>query len=160
MEQSVNEWYVAEVKDRMKDAGLRPYHMAYRCQIKHDNVYQYLNGTVMPDPWRLVLMAECFDCCVNELLGYDDVEDVGVFEIHRASEMFADKQQYAICFADRLNRYLDERGLSPEDISTRTGVSNETVKRWISNRPSLPRFSHFIRLVDALKCTPSDLLGY
>lgn len=160
VKQSVKDWYAAEVKERMEEAGLRSYHMAYYCQMKHAGIYQYLSGAVIPDPWRLVLMAERLDCCVNDLLGYEDVEDVSVFESCQASVMFADERQYATCLADRLKRYFNERGLTIERVSELTGITVVTIKRWMGVRPALPQISQFLRLVDALDCTPSDLLGY
>lgn len=159
-EQSIKDWFVAEVRERMDDLGLRPYHMAYFCRMNHNSIHTYLHGASLPNLWVLVLMAEHLDCCVNDLLGFDEVDDPGVFEMYKASTLFYDEKQFAGCFADRIQRYMHNRDITIEELSRRSDISVTTIKRWLSKYPRLPRTSDFLRICDALDCTPSELLGY
>lgn len=159
-EKSIKEWYATEVKERMEDAGLKPYHMSHLCQIKHDSLHTYLSGKGLPNPWSLVLMAEHLDCCVNDLLGYDEITEVAVFERYLASQMYANEIEYAHCFAHRLERVINESTMGLEGVSERSGYNIRTIKQWLGERPKLPRTSQLLQLCEALKCTPTDILGY
>lgn len=157
----VRKWYAEEVKERMEDAGLEPYRVAYLCRVKHENIYGYLQGKPFPRTWNLILLAECLDCSVNDLLGYDEIDDVEVYEKHLASKMYLDELDYASHFSRRLLRVMSEQSLLPEQIHDRTGIGLSALENWISERPEgLPSVLNLLRLSDALNCTPSDLLGY
>lgn len=157
----MKEWYAAEVKERMEELGLRPYHMTHKCQLNHEGISGYLKGTVWPNPWSLVPMAETLECCVNDLLGYELPEDTSTFETYRASKMFNNKEEYAHCFAERLVWYLNKRGILLEDLSNRTGFTVKTLKSWTSDfNPKLITTANLLKVCDALNCTPSDILGY
>ena len=158
-EKEIKDWFVAEVRERMDDLGLRPYHMSPLCHIKYDSLSTYLSGLALPNPWSLVLMAEHLEASVDELLGYEGLDDVN-YEPYLASAMYRDKEQFATCVSDRLKRYFNKQGLTVDDVSDKTGVSISTLKRWTSSRPTLPRTWDLLRLCDGLDCTPSELLGY
>ena len=127
-EEKVKEWFATEVKERMEELDLRPYHMEYFCHIKHGCIYSYLRGANLPNLWSLVLMAERLDCSVNDLLGFEDPESYNVFEIYEASKMFGDINGYARCFADRLRRHLINRDMTVDDLSSLTGNAVTTIR--------------------------------
>lgn len=157
----VKAWYVAEVNERMEDAGLAPNQIAHLCQLKYEAVYGYLQAKPFPKVWNLILLAECLDCSVNDLLGYDELDDVDVYEKRLASKLYFGELEYAIHFSRRLLRIMEERSLMPEQMRDRTGIGIAKIRDWISDRPeSLPSVLNLLRLADALNCTPSDLLGY
>lgn len=160
-EKGIRKWYAEEVKERMEDAGLQPYRIAYLCRVKHENIYGYLQGKPFPKVWNLILLAECLDCSVNDLLGYDEVGDITVYERYLASKTYLDELEYAEHFSKRLLRNMEEQSLLPEQIHKRTGITLSTIEQWISEKPpALPSVMNLLRLADALDCTPSDLLGY
>lgn len=160
-DKNIKAWYAAEVKERMNEYDLKPYHVAYKCQIRHSAVSNYLSGNVWPNPWSLVLMAELFECCVDDLLGYDTPDDISIFERYQASRMFANKEEYAHCFAERLVGYLNNNDISMEDLSKRSGFTVKTLKTWTNDfNPKLPATSRVLEICSALDCTPSELLGY
>lgn len=157
----VREWYATEVKERMEDCGLRPYHISNICKIESANVSGYLKGNPFPKLWKLILIAECLDCSVNDLLGYDEVEDVGVYERFLASKTYLDEDEFAVRFGRRLSRLMKETCTDSDDLHKFTGISVENIERWICDKPeTLPTVLQLIRICDALDCTPSDLLGY
>lgn len=159
-EQKIKEYFAAEVHARMDELNLRPYHMSYYCQIKHNSVYGYLNGVMLPNPFSLVLMAEHLECCTDELLGYEVCTNDAVFEPCRASKMFANRKEYAHCLGDRLKGYMLNHDITPDELARKAGISVELIKRWTSERPTLPRMNELLRVIDALKCKPSEILGY
>ena len=159
-ELAIKEYFSREVKTRMEELNLRPYHMSYFCQIKHNSVYGYLNGTLLPNPFSLVLMAEHLECCTDELLGYEPCADDDVFEPFRASKMFANRKEYAHCLGDRLRGYMVNHDITPDELARMADISVEVIKRWTSERPTLPRMNELLKVIDALDCKPSELLGY
>lgn len=160
-ENEVRNWFTAEVKERMADAGLEPYHMSHLCKMKHDNVYGYLHGKPFPRLWNMILLAECLDCSVNDLLGYNEPGDINVFERLLASKTYMDEIDFAGHFSKRFIRIMDEYNTLPEELSEQTGIGLNTINHWINKEPlSLPTVMQLLRICDALDCTPSDLLGY
>lgn len=155
----IRKWFAAELKERMEEAGLRSYHMAYLCRVKQGCFYNYTQGTSLPNLWSLVLMAETLNCNTNDLLGFDSYEDID-YERYEASKMFADENQYALCLGDRLFRYIEKRGITIERLAEITQFNPKTITHWIGNRPRLMRTSDLLKFCSALDCTPSDLLGY
>ena len=160
-EKKIRSWYAAEVKERMEDAGLEPYRIAYLCQVKHDYVYGYLQGKPFPKLWNLILLAECLDCSVNDLLGYDEIDDVDVYERLLASRTYIDETDFAEHFSKRFARIMDEQCILAEDLHKRTGISLAAIEHWLGEEPvALPTVLNLLRICDALDCTPTDLLGY
>lgn len=159
-EKKIKEWFARELRERMEDAGLQPYHMPHLCHAKINSVYNYLGGASFPSPWSLVLMAEHLDCCVNDLLGYEEPRDAAVFERYLASRMYANAEEYAHCLADRITRFMNDGGITVDDLSDKTGFNERTIKQWFGVRPKLPKTAYLLRLCEALDCTPTDLLGY
>lgn len=157
----VREWFAGEVKERMEDLGLKPYNVAGICKMDYKNFYSYLRGTSFPKLWNLILIAECLNCSTNDLLGYDDVEDIDVYEKFLASETYTDESDYAVRFGRRFFRVMNEMNTTSEEIHELTGISVQTIDSWIGkSSETLPSVIQVIRLCDALETTPADLLGY
>ena len=157
----VREWYAKEVEERMEDCGLRPYHISAACKISSANVSGYLKGNPFPRLWKLILIAECLDCSVNDLLGYDEVDDPDVYERLLASKTYLGEDEFAVRFGKRLVRLMNEACANINDLHEFTGISLSNVESWTGDKPeTLPNVQQLIRICDALDCTPSDLLGY
>lgn len=160
-EQDVRSWFETEVKERMEDAGLKPYHISSMCKIEHGRIYGYLKGSPFPRVWKIILLAELLNCSVNDLLGYEEVDDLNVYETFLASETYLDEDEFATRFSKRLVRVMDETFTTPEELHKETGIPLTNIEYWVGNNPdSLPSVSQLIRICDALDCTPTDLLGY
>lgn len=159
--QSINDWFAAEVKDRMDEMGIRPYHLVTLCQIKENELDSCLNGTKLPSLFSLILLADCLECTVNDLLGYDEIEETEVYEQYTASSMYFAPSQYATCLSDRIRRYLKNRFMTLSDLIKRAELNEGSVRRWFAKtHPHLPSTANFLKICDALNCTPSELLGY
>ena len=101
-EHDVRNWFETEVKERMEDAGLKPYHVSLMCKIEPGRIYGYLKGSPFPRVWKIILLAELLNCSVNDLLGYEEVDDLNVYEKFLASETYLDEDEFAAHFSKRL----------------------------------------------------------
>lgn len=157
----IHAWFVAEVKDRMEETDLRPYHLVRLCKIKDQHIDSHLRGDTLPGLFSLVLMAEHLECTVNDLLGFEEIDEADVYERYLASNMFFTESQYASCLSDRIRRYLEERDMTISELSQKSELKLETVRHWFSKtRPHLPPTVKFLKICETLECTPSELLGY
>lgn len=158
---SVKEWFAAELKEKMIEYNLRSYHLTALCKMSEDEVQKCLKGIALPGLFSLVLLADKFECTVNDLLGYDEVEDLDVYEHYSASSMFFAKSQYALCLSERVRRYLEDHYISIPDLADKIDVAPATVRHWFAKaHPTLPTTEKILNICEALNCTPSDLLGY
>lgn len=158
---TIRKWFAAEVKDRMDEMDLRADHLMGLCYINERDIQSCLNGTALPGLYSLILLSDHLDCTVNDLLGFDEIEEVEVYEQYSASDMFFNESQYATLLVERVRRYLEERHITMIDLAKKVGITATNLRYWFSKtRPHLPTTENLIRICDALECTPSELLGY
>ena len=158
---TIRKWFASEVKDRMDEMDLRPDHLLSLCNINERDIQSCLNGTVLPSLYSLVLLSDHLDCTVNDLLGFEEIEEVEVYEQYSASDIFFNELQYAVLLGERVRRYLDGRCVTMVDLAKKAGITAPNLRYWFSKtKPHLPTTENLIRICDALKCTPSELLGY
>lgn len=141
----------------MAEEKVRSSDVARYCQMSVNTVYDCRNGVRLPNPWQMVLLAEYFDCSVNELLGFQVVEDINRT---RASRMFPGENHFAEYVANRIIQRTYEKDITIEEISQCTGIGANTIRQSLCRWPKLPKMAYVIFIADALDCTPSDLLGY
>lgn len=160
-ETDVREWYATEVNDLIKDSGADVYQISKFCRFRPDYTRRYLQGKPFPKLWNLILLAEYFGCSVNDLLGYEEVDDINVFERFLASKTYLGEDEFAVRFRNRLVRMMDESCASADDIHNYTKISMSAIESWIGEKPeTLPSVMQLVHICDAIECTPSDLLGY
>jgi DNA-binding Xre family transcriptional regulator len=159
--ESINKWLAAEVNDRMEDMELRPHHLQRLCGMTDGEIDRCLAGTGFPKLFSLILMAERLECTVNDLLGYEEVEDVNIYERYTASTLYFKDNQYAACLSDRMRLYMKYNNISFHEIADKTGFNVENVRHWFAKtHAQLPPTKKFITICEALGCTPTELLGY
>ena len=145
----------------MAEHNLRDVDMARLLNMSSMNMPAYKNGTRLPNPWYLVLIAEKFDCSVNDLLGYSRCRNSSYFEREPASKKFSSINRYEIYFKNRLADMMKIRGLSVSELATLVNKTEDTIRNdWLGNRPVIPNVYTFLDICDAIDSTPSDLLGY
>lgn len=148
-------------KQYMFDRSLRDVDMARLLNMSSMNMPAYKNGTRLPNPWYLVLIAEKFDCTVNDLLGYNSHRISNCLEIEPASKKFSSINRYEIYFKNRLADTMKLRGISISELASLVDKTEGTIRNvWLGNCPVIPNVYSFLDVCDALDCTPSDLLGY
>lgn len=145
----------------MVEHNLRDVDMARLLNMSSMNMPAYKNGTRLPNPWYLVLMAEKFDCTVNDLLGYDGYYIKNGYEREPATKKFSSINRYELYFRDRLAGMMKIRDIDASDLSMLVGKKEDTIQNvWLGKRPVIPTIYNFLEICDALDCTPSELLGY
>ena len=145
----------------MVEHNLRDVDMARLLNMSSMNIPAYKNGTRLPNPWYLVLIAEKFDCTVNDLLGYDGYYIKNTYARAPATEKFTSINRYEVYFRDRLAGMLRARDVSVSELAMLVNTKEDTVRNtWLGIRPRLPSINSILEICDALDCTPTDLLGY
>lgn len=145
----------------MVEHDLRDVDMARLLNMSSMNMPAYRNGTRLPNPWYLVLIAEKFDCTVNELLGYSPYYIKYTHARKPATKTFTSINRYEVYFRDRLVEMMRARNIDATELAILVDKAETTVQNtWLGSRPRLPDINNLLRICDALDCTPSDLLGY
>lgn len=152
--------FVDELNTRMKNLGVTPGDVALRCRTRKGSVISYMRGDSLPNVWTLALIAEYLDCTVNDLLGFEGIEDVNALEDDIAFDTYPSEGSFSFHVRDRLSQRMSVKHMNNETLSELTGFTVNTIERWTWLYPRLPQAMNLIRLADALDCTPSDLLGY
>lgn len=155
-------WFVRELSERMEDEQVRVNEIAHHCQISRDRINNYLQGRSLPNPLILAKMADFLGCTINDLLDFDEADEDELVG-YEPSSMFEDEDEFMIHIRNRLERYMIDSDISIADLSEKSGIDKHTIKYWLcmlKRQPTLIRTSDLLRICDALKCTPSDLLGY
>lgn len=157
-EYRVLETFSRKLKDKMAKENVTQAYMMDYCEISKQPLNSYVHGRSFPNPWNLVLIAECLGCRVNYLLGYKENSRPAR---HAASTRFADQKEYTKFVSARLVKQMEAKGITPEELAEHTGASLKNVKFWLGHkRTTLPRMVNILEIADLLGCTPSDILGY
>ena len=149
-----------ELNNRMGEFRISDRDLALYCHISETNIPGYRNGDRVPNLWCLVLIAERFECSVNDLLGFYETKCVSDFNSMKASDTFSVRNPFEDYLSKRILHRMTSMHVDIETLSDLSGVSLATIKCWIGNHPRLPRTIQFLRICDVLDCIPSDLLGY
>lgn len=145
----------------MVEHNLRDIDMAKLLNMSSMNMPAYKNGARLTNPWYLVLIAEKFDCTVNDLLGFNRYRISSCAEREPASKIFSSINRYEIYFKNRLADMMKNRSVSISELARLVNKTEGTIRNvWLGNQPVIPNVYSFLDVCDALDCTPSDLLGY
>ena len=122
---------------------------------------EYKFGRAFPELWNLLLITDCLNCSVDELLGYskigsDELRDSRV----RVTDVIPSNDEFADFFRIRLEKYMQNNHITVSDLSKRSGFKESTIEMYLSVHRWIPRTADFIKICDSLNCTPSDILGY
>ena len=156
-ESKVLEHFAVELNKRMKTKRLASSDIANRCEIPIGSVSDYRKGRRLPNAWQMVLLAECLDCTVNDLLGFEG--GVGLNK-EKATERFYGENTYAEFLGARIYDRMEFIGIDAEQLAECAKISKLTINKWLRQWPSIPKTIHILRICETLDCTPSDLLGY
>ena len=151
------ELFSRRLRVRMERANFTSGYVSNYCKISRHAMSKYVTGARLPNPWYLVLIAECLGCRVDELLGFRGPAAI----MHTdASIMFADEKQFAEFVRDRMVKRMEDKNMTVEDLAKRIGMGAQGINGWFSKWPALPQTFNLIEAAKALGCTPSDVLGY
>lgn len=158
----VKDWFIQELPERMEDEGLLIRDVANHCQISQDRMNNYMQGRALPNPYVLAIMADFLNCTVNDLLGYDESDEDELVGFD-PTNMFEGEDEFMMHIRNRLEERMLAEDMTAKELAEKSGSNTHTIKYWLGKlkrQPTLIRTSDLLRLVDALNCTPSDLLGY
>ena len=157
-EDVITRYFSRELIARTKELGLKKWYIAYYCEISEKTITECFNGERLPTVWQLILMAEMCHCTVNDLLGYRYFR-IGSTELASSIPQAVTKLP-AITW-NRVKEIMQRNGITIVDLSERTGIPVRNISSWFERRnEKYPKTMDFLRIYDALNCTPSDLLGY
>lgn len=141
---------------RMTELEIRPWYVAYYSETCENTFRQYLKGLRLPPPITLILMAELFDCSVNDLLGY---ESYYTAPRHRLFDSGLDADSVAVYFKEQMMIFMEYKDMSLDDLASCIRVDVMRLHNHMK-RHTLPDTATILHICDALDCTPSELLGY
>lgn len=153
--------FAEELNARMIENGVTYRQVAYAARVTKGSVVHYKSGNTFPEPWTLALIADYLGCSVDELLGYPNPH---IFARTRrwipAIERFPNWDAFADYFRERLSDLMNAKHMTAEELAKNIGASTRTIDMYLSVHRWTPDTPSFLRICDALDCTPSDLLGY
>jgi DNA-binding Xre family transcriptional regulator len=149
-----------EINARLSERGISYRELALYSRTSRNAVYQYIRGDSLPNLWTLSLMADYLNCTVNDLLRYGDVYDNRNLDDRHAFNAFIHEDDFAVYVRDRILNRMSILRMNQTDLVEYGGFTKESVDRWLWICPHLPKLMQFLRICEALDCTPSDLLGY
>lgn len=158
----IKDWFVQELRERMEDEEMRVCDVAHHCRITSNRLNNYLQGRSFPNPFVLAILADLFACSVNDLLGFDELDEDELVGFDPLGT-FEDEDEFMTHIRNRLEERMLAEDIGIKRLSEKTGFNQHTIKYWLGmlkHQPTLIRTSDLLRLADALNCTPSDLLGY
>ena len=156
------QWFSDEVKERMRDKEVAIGDMSYHCKIRSALLGNYIQGKTFPNLWALILIADFLETTTNELLDFDEAYEDSLL-MYDPFSIFDDEDEFAMHVRNRLENFMVNEHISIAELSEKSGFTKQTIRKWLGineKQPELPRTSDFLRICDALDCTPSDLLGY
>ena len=153
-------WFGNELTERMNAKGVTHRQVAFATHVAPMSVLDYMEGAHFPSPWSLVLMAEYLGCTVDELLGYESRCSNNYHKMAPAAALYRDEDSFTPYLRGRIVQKMNELKMSEEELARRSGVNIQTIKKYLCVHSGSPRMINLLRLCDAFKCTPSELMGY
>ena len=152
----------AELNRRMDLKGISYRQLAYKSRVTKGSMIHYKSRNSFPEVWNLILIADCLDCSVDELLDYDEPNTTPEWRAKRipAIEKFYTEDEFADYFRERLIKFMKKKHMDLDELAQRSDISARTIDMYLSVHRWVPQTPNLLRLADALDCTPSDLLGY
>ena len=154
------QWFSRELIERMEEKGITYRQLAFGSRTMPHNIMDYMQAKNFPNPWTLVLMAEQLGCSVDELLGY---EDSGFVRSHKKESLFSkypSEDSFTPYLRDCMVKQMKDEKMTAETLSQLSGVNLQTINRYLCVHSGIPQMPNLLRICDALRCTPSELIGY
>lgn len=148
----IREHFAESLKQGTEEHDLRLWYVAYYADTSEGFLRSCLKLKKLPRLDSLILIAELFQCTVNELLGFKLVD------VESRTEPFNPglDTQYVVNY---FVRELLKRDFEWDKFQFNEHGMDVDFKRCIRAR-RFPSTDALLQICDALDCTPSDLLGY
>lgn len=148
----IREYFAERLKQGADEHDLRLWYVAYYADTSEAFLRSCLKLKKLPRLDSLILIAELFQCTVNELLGFKLVD------VETRTEPFNQglETKHVV---DYFVHELSKRGFELDKFQFNEYGMDVDFKRCIRGR-RFPSTDAFLQICDTLECTPSDLLGY
>lgn len=152
IDHKIREYFAERLKQGIEEHDLRIWYVAYYADTSEAFLRSCLKLKKLPRLDSLILIAELFQCTVNELLGFKLVD------VEPRTEPFNQglDTKYVV---DYFVRELSKRGFDLDKFRFNEYGMDVEFRRCIRTH-RFPSTDAFLQICDALECTPSDLLGY
>lgn len=154
------QWFSEELVTRMEDKGITHRQLALNSRSMPHNIMGYIRGESFPSPWRLVLIAECLECTVDELLGYEDSGFNYRRQKERVFNKYPNEDLFTPYLRDKIIQRMRKMRMSEEELAERSGIKLQTIKKLLCVHSGAPQVPSLLRICDGFKCTPSELIEY
>lgn len=148
----IRECFAERLRKGADEHDLRLWYVAYYADTSEAFLRSCLKLKKLPRLDSLILIAELFQCTVNELLGYK------IVDVAPRTELF-NQGIDAKHVVDYFMRELSKRGFELNNFQFNEYDMDAEFRRCIRTH-RFPSTDAFLQICDALDCTPSDLLGY
>lgn len=118
-----------------------PYCKQYDVKLNRNDLSQYVNGKVEPGQTKLYILGQALQVSEAWLMGYD-------VPMNGSS------------LASRLQQAMDERGVSVGHLAELTGLSKETIIKYLQNDSVTPVRDEIKSICNALNINEAWLLGH
>lgn len=155
-EEQVKNNFIEYANKKIKELDIPSWYVGYYSEVCDGTYREYMKGARLPRPAALIMMAELFECTVNDLLGYRHTP------VPMRKSKFSpglDVRPLSDYFYSQVARRMIRKRISLDDLSISVGVTPQTLDGYFKNTFLLDT-SMILRICDALDCTPSELLGY
>lgn len=152
IKREIKEHFSNYVSREMNDRELRPWYVAYYGETSEAFLRSCIKLKKLPRLDSLIMIAELFECTVNDLLGFEPIElksHNGVFNSGIESKHVA---KYFM-------EQAESRGFELDKFEFDEPCMEIEFRRSIRLH-RLPDIDVFLQICEALECTPSELLGY
>lgn len=148
----IREHFAKYVSRELNEREIHPWYLAHYSDASERVIGASLKMKKLPRIDSLILIAELFECTINDLLGFKAV-DV------QTRDTFFNPGIDSKRVADYFTNQITERGFIIDDFRFNEPDMDVELKRCIRFR-RLPNTDAFLQICEALDCTPSELLGY
>lgn len=148
----IREHFAEHLKLGADEHDLQLWYVAYYANTSEAFLRSCLKLKKLPRLDSLILIAELFQCTVNELLGFKSVDvESRIKPFNQGLDI-----KYVV---DYFVRELSKRGFELDKFQFNEYGMDVDFKRCIRAH-RFPSTDAFLQICSALDCTPSELLGY
>lgn len=136
----------------------QPYCDMYRTKLNKSDLSQYINGKVVPGPWKLTILSLVLNVDEAWLKGVDAPMDKGSSSNANTIDDEGEMKSHST-IAERLKEYRKLKNMTLSDLGKITGIPPQTLNRYELEQ-RIPNINVVIKLSEKLRVNPLWLQGY
>lgn len=155
-EKEVSKYFSEQVIRRADEMQIPLWYVAYYSECNDYTFRNYMKGVRLPRITTLIMVAELFECSVNELLDYEPY-DVPVR--NRIFDSGMDSKGVFEHVACKIKHMMCEQNMYLSDLAYYSYMPEVQLQYSLIHSSEIGT-KDLLNICAALSCTPSDLLGY